>query len=418
MVSADHFISAIAASPYDDAVRLQYADWLEEQGDEQHARFIRVQIALEPIRYRFEDPLARDLHKQENELIGEQQGSELTGLPDDWDGPAKGSRIKFRRGFPAVLYISASNFLEDGAQILTALPTIYRVEIHWLEKFGAALAECKALQRVTELSLSCWYSDEDARAFAATRNLQQLRVLCIWLGRQKRLRDRRLIEIMAGTQAWPNLSELTLLDPLGREAPHASKYVKFGNRTAKRDISRFTQGFPDTYLIDPDCDFLFPGRLPTGELALSIVDVNDPKFLCTITFDETGVQTGNVIRTPLPPNLKKASQRELERHHESLRDHLMAEIGQTSDYIRVQDFTFPFDSFNDFSPAPQHGIPYGQCDGDFDAPWLEYYPSGIGSLVSETIELGEYSITEDYCANRTGRLLYSDVDEPRKQSYY
>ena len=81
---------------------------------------------------------------------------------------------------------------------------------------------------------------------------------------------------MAGTQAWPNLSELTLLDTLGREAPHASKYVKFGKRASRRDITRFRQGFPGTCLIDPDCDFLFPGKLPSGKSALSIIDMHDP----------------------------------------------------------------------------------------------------------------------------------------------
>src|SRR5262249_23722465 len=38
------FLEAIYAAPEDDAVRLVYADWLEEQGEAARAEFIRVQI--------------------------------------------------------------------------------------------------------------------------------------------------------------------------------------------------------------------------------------------------------------------------------------------------------------------------------------------------------------------------------------
>src|SRR5438270_10839960 len=38
------FLQAIYAAPEDDAVRLVYADWLEDQGQAARAEFIRVQI--------------------------------------------------------------------------------------------------------------------------------------------------------------------------------------------------------------------------------------------------------------------------------------------------------------------------------------------------------------------------------------
>ena len=40
----DAFLSRIAEEPDDDTVRLVFADWLEEQGDEPRARFIRLQV--------------------------------------------------------------------------------------------------------------------------------------------------------------------------------------------------------------------------------------------------------------------------------------------------------------------------------------------------------------------------------------
>lgn len=42
------FIDAIEQSPYDDSVKLIYADWLEEQGEDL-AEFIRTQVKLEKL---------------------------------------------------------------------------------------------------------------------------------------------------------------------------------------------------------------------------------------------------------------------------------------------------------------------------------------------------------------------------------
>src|SRR5262249_10339211 len=43
----EQLLAAIRANPDDDAVRLVYADWLEEHGDPDRAEFIRVQITLD-----------------------------------------------------------------------------------------------------------------------------------------------------------------------------------------------------------------------------------------------------------------------------------------------------------------------------------------------------------------------------------
>ena len=40
------FIHSIREAPDDDAPRLVYADWLEDNGDPQRAEFIRVQCEL------------------------------------------------------------------------------------------------------------------------------------------------------------------------------------------------------------------------------------------------------------------------------------------------------------------------------------------------------------------------------------
>src|SRR5262245_45901678 len=46
MTDRDAFIRAICSAPEDDTVRLVFADWLEEHGEEERAEFIRVQIEL------------------------------------------------------------------------------------------------------------------------------------------------------------------------------------------------------------------------------------------------------------------------------------------------------------------------------------------------------------------------------------
>lgn len=46
MTAHDQFLQTIIANPDDDAPRLVFADWLEEQGECERAEFIRVQVEL------------------------------------------------------------------------------------------------------------------------------------------------------------------------------------------------------------------------------------------------------------------------------------------------------------------------------------------------------------------------------------
>ena len=50
MTTVDHpgFLADIIAHPEDDALRLIYADWLEDHGQPEWAEFIRVQVELDP----------------------------------------------------------------------------------------------------------------------------------------------------------------------------------------------------------------------------------------------------------------------------------------------------------------------------------------------------------------------------------
>ena len=86
MTHADAFLQAILDAPDDDAPRLLFADWLDEQGDPDRAEFIRVQIALE----RRAPP---GLRRREQELLSLHES--------EWAAPVQGMATEwtFRRGF-------------------------------------------------------------------------------------------------------------------------------------------------------------------------------------------------------------------------------------------------------------------------------------------------------------------------------
>jgi uncharacterized protein (TIGR02996 family) len=100
------FLAAIAEYPDDDAPRLVYADWLEEQGDADRAAFIRIQCEIARLLSASEafllpgwrgsggwlDP-PKDLRNREHELL-EKHGY------DWWEelihGPVEGVRFVVR----------------------------------------------------------------------------------------------------------------------------------------------------------------------------------------------------------------------------------------------------------------------------------------------------------------------------------
>jgi uncharacterized protein (TIGR02996 family) len=73
------FIQAIQEPPEDDAPRLVFADWLDENGDEPRAEFIRLQCRLPHLRDDLE--FAR-LRQREQELLEEHRAG--------WLGPWAG----------------------------------------------------------------------------------------------------------------------------------------------------------------------------------------------------------------------------------------------------------------------------------------------------------------------------------------
>src|SRR5262249_20861921 len=67
MIENEALLSAISADPDDDSLRLVYADWLEEHGQPDRARLIRVQIETARLPDNTEPPTA--LQVEEEQLL-------------------------------------------------------------------------------------------------------------------------------------------------------------------------------------------------------------------------------------------------------------------------------------------------------------------------------------------------------------
>ena len=102
MNDGDALLAAILANPDDDTPRLVYADWLQEQGDEERAEFIRVQIELEQCKPNSARHL--ELRRSAAKLLIRNRNQWLSELPRS----IQGARYHFRRGFVEVIELDAS----------------------------------------------------------------------------------------------------------------------------------------------------------------------------------------------------------------------------------------------------------------------------------------------------------------------
>ncbi len=140
MTDADAFLAAILAAPDDDAPRLEFADWLDENGQPERAEFIRVQCAIEKRRAGPAGPVPDDspwlqgdstyqaLRRRERELLAAACGSQV-----EWASPSVHRLMVagvewvshlpwFRRGFVAAITCAAADWLAHGDRILAAQP--------------------------------------------------------------------------------------------------------------------------------------------------------------------------------------------------------------------------------------------------------------------------------------------------------
>jgi uncharacterized protein (TIGR02996 family) len=197
------FLAAINADLDDDTPRLVFADWLQENGDEPRARFIRFQCAA---------ARGGEGAKEADELLAEHRARWLVGLPKWLHEHPEG--CVFRRGFITALTVLGHHWLakspfdkhpDAGAQAIrriTALEEL-RIEQVWntvverrtligirvltLPSAGSglieSLAKSPALPSLTELAILAKSSDgvsqRSFRALFATDKFTQLRRFCV-----------------------------------------------------------------------------------------------------------------------------------------------------------------------------------------------------------------------------------------------
>ncbi len=130
-------LAAILAAPDDDAPRLVYADWLDEQGEGERAEFIRVQIELARFPHdwrlvsdlmRAEDACGVDAHFWLPPAVRHAPRGWLNGSSNGphggWLTTARGMDwgIEWRRGFVAWLTCPAAAWLAHADAILAEHP--------------------------------------------------------------------------------------------------------------------------------------------------------------------------------------------------------------------------------------------------------------------------------------------------------
>ena len=181
MTAEDAFLDDIRENPEDDAVRLIYADWLEDRGapgDADRAEFIRVQVGAVALQGQ---ELARS-HRRARDLL------ELHW--DEWTKPiwrilgrkthASVAPFGFRRGFLHELTLDAAELFAHH-RALFRLGPIGKIRLLAAGGQGVALSECEPLSRLHELEFADYFREpftaSDMMALANSPHLGRLRVL-------------------------------------------------------------------------------------------------------------------------------------------------------------------------------------------------------------------------------------------------
>jgi uncharacterized protein (TIGR02996 family) len=151
---------AILAEPEDQALRLIYADLMEEQGETPRAEFIRLQCEL--ARLPLSAPQRPALEAREAALLAAHRRYWNGALHRHLSrGPLRGQaaarraplrRWAYRRGFVEGLWVQASTFL-DYPEVLFQLGPIRHVRLSLARLWIARLADCPHLSRLLTLGL-------------------------------------------------------------------------------------------------------------------------------------------------------------------------------------------------------------------------------------------------------------------------
>jgi uncharacterized protein (TIGR02996 family) len=194
MTTEEAFLLDILEHPDDDAPRLIFADWLEDNGDPDRAEFIRIRIVQERGRPA-QDP--RNVARATKLIV------------DNWDRWVKPlsllvdptalryqpwlvSRLRVRasavvnefpRGFIRSLILQAKTFLARY-QAIFGLTALTHLKLHDAGDLGASLAACDGLRWIRELDFSDYFNAPigaaDMASLANSAQLGRLRTLRLY----------------------------------------------------------------------------------------------------------------------------------------------------------------------------------------------------------------------------------------------
>jgi uncharacterized protein (TIGR02996 family) len=144
---AQGFRADIVANIDEDTPRLVYADWLAENGQDERAEFIRVQI--ERARRPAWDAAQVRLRLREQELLklhGEEWLAELPSIEGaKWEG--------FRRGIVAEVSFASFKAMRQSAHACRAVAPVEAITVRWPRRREAAL-DSAPIAELRELSLT------------------------------------------------------------------------------------------------------------------------------------------------------------------------------------------------------------------------------------------------------------------------
>ncbi len=291
-------LDAIAANPDDTDRRLVYADWLEENDQQERADLIRVQCELEPLRKQLDDPRRQKLIDEEDHLCNQNSDllrKQLERLLGSWLR-ADRLRPEWRRGFVECISCPAKWFVEQGDVLRQQLPLLQEMAMFRVHGWGDRLAQCPHLQGLRRLDLPCWYSSgrcPGPRRFTASGEAGSVALLA------GRLRGGRGGDLPAARR------RVRLAPPariLGCESERGERsfWLDLVNQTAKRDLARYVDDNDRFFTFAPDFyPQFFPGRLPDGTQVFGALAQRGVKALRCLFFDAAGRQIREE-RVPLP----------------------------------------------------------------------------------------------------------------------
>jgi uncharacterized protein (TIGR02996 family) len=178
-------LQGILDAPEDDAPRLVFADWLDDNGEPDRAEFIRAQIQSVPPAG--DDPICEGLRMRAAQLLARHFAEWVREVP----GWAR-HEAKFVRGFVRDVVCTAASFARRGARLFENAP----VQGIRLTKYAGLIAQVTSAPHtrlVTAVTLTAEryenrLSQEDVAALSESAwaaTLESLDLSLNWLGREE-----------------------------------------------------------------------------------------------------------------------------------------------------------------------------------------------------------------------------------------